>query len=144
MTRYFMLIPEAAQLVIQAGAMGQGGEIFVLDMGEPVRILDLAHDMIRLSGLRVGDDVEVQIVGLRPGEKLFEEPYDDAETHRRTIHPKIIVADSTRRQLLRVVRDISQLESLLDEPDDLLKATLWEMIPPMTTSLATSPLRRAA
>ena len=75
-TRYFMLIPEAAQLVIQAGAMGQGGEIFVLDMGEPVRILDLAHDMIRLSGLRVGDDIEMQIVGLRPGEKLYEELYD--------------------------------------------------------------------
>ena len=66
-----MIIPEAAQLVIQAGAMGQGGEIFVLDMGEPVRILDLAHDMIRLSGLRVGEDIEVQIVGLRPGEKLL-------------------------------------------------------------------------
>ena len=77
-----MLIPEAAQLVIQAGAMGQGGEIFVLDMGEPVRILDLAHDMIRLSGLRVGEDIEVQIVGLRPGEKLYEELYEQRRNAR--------------------------------------------------------------
>ena len=95
--RYFMLIPEAAQLVIQAGAMGQGGEIFVLDMGEPVRILDLAHDMIRLSGLRVGEDIEVEIVGLRPGEKLYEELYDKSELHQRTDHPKIMVAESAKR-----------------------------------------------
>src|SRR5262245_7842199 len=81
--RYFMLIPEAAQLVIQAGAMGRGGEIFVLDMGEPVRILDLAHDLIRLSGMRVGEDIDVQIVGLRPGEKLYEELYDAGESHAR-------------------------------------------------------------
>jgi FlaA1/EpsC-like NDP-sugar epimerase len=132
-TRYFMLIPEAAQLVIQAGAMGNGGEIFVLDMGEPVRILDLAHDLIRLSGLRVGEDIEVQVTGLRPGEKLYEELYDSSETHERTTHPKIMVAEAERRHLLEVIRDIGHLESLVDEPNDVVKAVLAEIIPIQTT-----------
>ena len=127
--RYFMLIPEAAQLVIQAGAMGQGGEIFVLDMGEPVRILDLAHDMIRLSGLRVGEDIEVQTVGLRPGEKLYEELYDEFEAHQQTAHPKIMVAASARQNMLRVIHDIARLESVIDEPHDRVKATLHEIVP---------------
>jgi FlaA1/EpsC-like NDP-sugar epimerase len=135
-TRYFMLIPEAAQLVIQSGAMGKGGEIFVLDMGEPVRILDLAHDMIRLSGLRVGDDIEVKIVGLRPGEKLYEELYDRGEAHRPTTHPKIMVADSARRQLLEVIADISRLESLLKEPNEVILAALREIVPACGTSAA--------
>jgi len=72
MTRFFMTIPEASQLVIQAGAMGNGGEIFVLEMGEPVRIADLAEDLIRLSGLRVGEDIEVKFVGMRPGESCMK------------------------------------------------------------------------
>jgi FlaA1/EpsC-like NDP-sugar epimerase len=129
-----MLIPEAAQLVIQAGAMGQGGEIFVLDMGEPVRIIDLAHDLIRLSGLRVGEDIEVQITGLRPGEKLFEELYDDAESHQRTTHPKIVVAASARRNLVQVIADIRRLEALVDEPNEVVKAALAEVIPIHGTS----------
>jgi FlaA1/EpsC-like NDP-sugar epimerase len=141
--RYFMLIPEAAQLVVQAGAMGQGGEIFVLDMGEPVRILDLAHDMIRLSGLRVGDDVEVKIVGLRPGEKLYEELYDASETHQQTTHPKIMVAASAQRHLLEVIHDIGHLESLVDEPNEVLKAALREVIP-MHDSLEVPTVRAAA
>lgn len=128
-TRFFMLIPEAAKLVIQAGAMGQGGEIFVLDMGEPVRILDLAHDLIRLSGLRVGDDVEVQVVGLRPGEKLFEELYDAGEVHQRTAHPKIMVAASARRSLLSVVHDIRRLEAMANEPNESVKRTLQQIVP---------------
>jgi FlaA1/EpsC-like NDP-sugar epimerase len=128
-TRYFMLIPEAAQLVIQAGAMGQGGEIFVLDMGEPVRILDLAHDMIRLSGMRVGHDIEVKVVGLRPGEKLFEELYDAGESHQRTTHPKIMVADSARRHVLEVIRDIGRLEGLVNEPNEEVKAALQQIVP---------------
>ena len=91
MIRYFMTIPEAAQLVVQAGAMGQGGEIFVLDMGDPVRILDLAKDMIRLSGLRPFDDIDIAFSGVRPGEKLFEELGTANEAVTKTRHPKIFI-----------------------------------------------------
>lgn len=89
--RYFMSIPEAAQLVLQSGCMGQGGEVFVLDMGEPVRIVDLAKNMIRLAG-RAESDIKIEFTGLRPGEKLYEELLADAEFTRPTHHPKIRVA----------------------------------------------------
>jgi FlaA1/EpsC-like NDP-sugar epimerase len=89
--RYFMSIPEAAQLVLQAALMGDGGEIFVLDMGEPVRIADLARDMIRLSGASEAD-VRIEFTGLRPGEKLFEELLASDETTRPTHHPKVRIA----------------------------------------------------
>jgi FlaA1/EpsC-like NDP-sugar epimerase len=90
-TRYFMSIPEASQLVLQAAAMGDGGEIFVMDMGEPVRIADLAADLIRLSGRR-SDAVRIVFTGLRPGEKLFEEPLAEDEHLRETHHPKLRIA----------------------------------------------------
>jgi FlaA1/EpsC-like NDP-sugar epimerase len=93
MQRYFMSIPEAAQLVLQAGMMGKGGEIYVLDMGEPVRIVDLARQMIRLSGL-AEDDIRIEYTGLRPGEKLYEEPLADAERTLPTPHPKLRVAQA--------------------------------------------------
>ncbi|MFC1511544.1 polysaccharide biosynthesis protein, partial [Candidatus Margulisiibacteriota bacterium] len=86
--RYFMTIPEAVQLVIQAGAIGKGGEVFILDMGEPVKILDLAKDLIRLSGLEIGRDIEIQLTGLRPGEKLFEEILTASEGTQATKHKK--------------------------------------------------------
>jgi FlaA1/EpsC-like NDP-sugar epimerase len=89
--RYFMLIPEAVQLIIQAGALGSGGEIFVLDMGKPVRIADLAHDLIQLSGLRPGQDIEIRFIGLRPGEKLHEELLTAEEGLTKTIYEKIFV-----------------------------------------------------
>jgi FlaA1/EpsC-like NDP-sugar epimerase len=90
--RYFMSIPEAVRLVIQAGAMAKGGEVFLLDMGEPVRIYDLALQMIRLSGLELGQDIDIEITGLRPGEKLYEELLIDTDKARPTSHPKIFCA----------------------------------------------------
>jgi FlaA1/EpsC-like NDP-sugar epimerase len=91
MRRYFMTIPEASQLVLQAGAMGDGGEIFILDMGEPVKIVDLARDLIALSGFRPDDDIEIKFSGVRPGEKLFEELSTDSEHADKTKHPKIFI-----------------------------------------------------
>jgi FlaA1/EpsC-like NDP-sugar epimerase len=91
MVRYFMTIPEASQLVLQAGAMGGGGEIFILNMGEPVRILDLAKQTILLSGLRPHEDIDIVFTGVRPGEKLFEELETDEEELIKTLHPKIFI-----------------------------------------------------
>lgn len=90
--RYFMSIPEATQLVLQAGSMGNGGEIFVLDMGEPVKIVDLAKEMIRLAGLIEGRDLSIVFTGLRPGEKLYEELFSDEENYAHTAHGKIRIA----------------------------------------------------
>lgn len=95
MKRYFMTIPEAVQLVIQAGALGQGGEIFVLDMGEPVKIVDLARDMIILSGLKPEQDIKIEYTGLRPGEKLYEELFSDRENFAVTRHERIFIAPDT-------------------------------------------------
>ncbi|MCH2118913.1 MAG: polysaccharide biosynthesis protein [Pirellulales bacterium] len=144
MIRYFMLIPEAAQLVVQAGAMGRGGEIFVLDMGEPVRIIDLARDMIRLSGLRVGDDIEIEVTGLRPGEKMYEELYSDMEAHRPTSHKKIMVAASKPRHLLSVINEIAGLRVLADGPNEQVRAALDEIIPVQKTASRLPNSTRAA
>ena len=91
-TRYFMTIPEASQLVIQAAALGNGGEVFVLDMGQAVKIMDLAKDIIKLSGLKIGKDIEIKITGLRPGEKLYEELLSDKEGTLATKHERILIA----------------------------------------------------
>ena len=91
--RFFMTIPEAVRLVLQAGAMGRGGEVFLLDMGEQVRIVDLARQLIRMAGLREGEDIEIVYTGLRPGEKLYEELHSDAERTRITRHERILVWD---------------------------------------------------
>jgi FlaA1/EpsC-like NDP-sugar epimerase len=96
MRRFFMTIPEAVQLVLQAGALGRGGELFMLDMGELVKIVDLAHDLIRLSGLEVGTDIEIRFTGMRPGEKLYEEMFLEHEQAASTGHPKVL---RTRDQL---------------------------------------------
>ncbi|MGH9178405.1 MAG: polysaccharide biosynthesis protein [Acidimicrobiales bacterium] len=111
MTRFFMSIEEAVQLVLQSAAMAQGGELFMLDMGEPVRILDLAERMIRLSGREVGTDIEIQVTGMRPGEKLVEELRDCDEEAYPTIHPSItrVLPLPTPRSLLR--RGLVELEA---------------------------------
>lgn len=129
MVRYFMLIPEAAQLVIQAGAMGQGAEIFVLDMGDPVRLMDLARDMIRLSGLRPGEDIEIKITGLRPGEKLYEELYGEQEEHLPTSHCKIMVAASKPKPLLEIISEMNRLAQIANGPDDEVRQLLSQIVP---------------
>ena len=95
--RYFMTIPEAVQLVLQAAALGNGGEVFVLDMGDPIKILDLARDLIKLSGYEVGRDIEIEFIGLRPGDKLFEELFIPGEEYQRTAHKKIFIAANASR-----------------------------------------------
>lgn len=112
MQRYFMTIPEAAQLVLQAAALGQGGEIFVLDMGQPVRISDLARDMIRLSGLRPDVDIRIEYTGLRPGEKMFEELHTDGEQAERTRHPMIFIGRIQRYAPDRIDTILRDLEKL--------------------------------
>ncbi len=129
MTRYFMTIPEAAQLVLQAGALGRGGEIFVLDMGEPVKIVDLARDMIRLSGMEEGREIEIAYTGLRPGEKLFEELYDEAEARLQTSHPKIFLAQHRPCDTEGFWKDLDGLAAQVDRPADSLIATLMKLIP---------------
>ena len=111
--RYFMTIPEASQLVLQAGSMGEEGEIFILDMGEPVKILELAEEMIRLSGLKPYQDIDIQFTGLRPGEKLYEELLLDLEGLKATHHPKIRIAAVTGIQNhLVFLNKLNQLFSL--------------------------------
>ena len=90
-TRFFMTIPEACQLILQAGAMGKGGEIFILDMGTPIKIDDMARDLIRLSGFEPDVDIKIEYIGLRPGEKLFEELITEGENIVPTRHEKIMV-----------------------------------------------------
>jgi len=126
-TRYFMSIPEAAQLVLQAGLMGKGGEIFVLDMGEPVKIVDLAKDLIRLSGL-TEDEIKIEFTGLRPGEKLYEELLADNEHTLSTPHPKLRIAQARQA-------DAAWLEKLLEwaelttMPDEQVRAALQDWVP---------------
>jgi FlaA1/EpsC-like NDP-sugar epimerase len=117
MTRFFMTIPEAVRLVLQAGAMGRGGEIFVLDMGEPVRIVDLAREMIRLSGLEPDKDVAIEFTGVRPGEKLDEKLFNDGEEVGRTVHPKIMTATRTPIPPDILARDLERLSEALGSND---------------------------
>jgi FlaA1/EpsC-like NDP-sugar epimerase len=130
MQRYFMTIPEAVQLVLQAGALGNGGEVFLLDMGEPIRIVDIASDLIRLSGLTVGTDIELKFTGMRPGEKLYEEMFFSAENVIPTDHPKVLRA---RNGMLPegVMRGIEALVSAaaMDADDEALRQLLRSLVP---------------
>lgn len=119
MTRYFMTIPEAAQLVIQAGAMAQGGEIFVLDMGEPVKIMDLAEDLIRLHGLEPGRDIKIEIIGIRPGEKLHEGLFNPNEIMATTYHDRIFISENGHQttNILELVDKFIIHNAFLDSAD---------------------------
>ncbi len=128
MERFFMTIPEASQLVLQAAAMGTGGEIFVLDMGEPVKIVDLARDLIQLSGL-TEDDIDIVFTGLRPGEKLYEELYFDEEDMLATDHPKLFAAYHRPYEINDVRRAIDELAALAHGPADALKNRLKQFVP---------------
>jgi FlaA1/EpsC-like NDP-sugar epimerase len=114
--RYFMTIPEAAQLVLQAGLMGQSGQIFVLDMGEPVKIVDLAKMMIRLSG-KTEHEIPISYTGLRPGEKLYEELLANDETSVATPHPKLRIAKTSSGSDLDIEAVLSWIENAGPEPD---------------------------
>ena len=130
MVRYFMTIPEAAQLVLQAAAMGEGGEIFILDMGEPVRILDLAKDTITLSGLRPFEDINIVFTGIRPGEKLFEELQTTAEKMIKTRHPKIFIGRIAAYPEKKVQHALERLSVLAENGwDRELRLTLNDLLP---------------
>ena len=130
MRRYFMTIPEAVQLVLQASVMGKGSEIFVLDMGEPVRIVDLAQNMIRLSGHEPNVDIPIEFVGLRPGEKLFEELCTESEETQPTYHEKIMVFCGSVPSRSFIEQWISELRSLVSERDDVrVLSHLSEIVP---------------
>jgi FlaA1/EpsC-like NDP-sugar epimerase len=133
--RYFMTIPEAVQLVLQASTMGKGGEIFVLDMGSPVKIVDLAKHLVRLSGLDPERDVPIVYTGLRPGEKLFEELQLDGEGIKPTAHPKIRVLDGGSVEFSKVSRWLDDLSGLVEAKNvSGLVQKLREIVPEYTPS----------
>jgi FlaA1/EpsC-like NDP-sugar epimerase len=127
-TRYFMSLSEATQLLLQAGLMGKGGEVLSLDMGEPVRIVDLARDMIRLSGANP-DRIPIVFTGLRPGEKLFEEPLASGETTLATPHPKLFIAQARNSGREAVEQMVAWLERDLAAADDEVRAWLKSWVP---------------
>jgi FlaA1/EpsC-like NDP-sugar epimerase len=129
-TRFFMTIPEACQLILQAGAMGNGGEIFILDMGPPIKIDDLARDLIRLSGFEPEVDIKIEYTGLRPGEKLYEELIIDGENIVPTGHKKIMVLKGIECNLERLNGKIDELLHLAEEQlGEKIKLKLQETVP---------------
>ena len=118
--RYFMTIPEAVSLVLQAGAYAKGGEIFILDMGEPVKILDLAQNLIKLSGYKVGEDIEIRFTGLRPGEKLYEEMLMAEEGMKDTANKMIHIGQPIQIDEEKFMDQLEELrEYVTEEPDDI-------------------------
>jgi FlaA1/EpsC-like NDP-sugar epimerase len=138
MKRYFMTIPEASQLVLQAATMGKGGEIFVLDMGEPVKIQDLARELITLSGFRPGEDIEIVFTGPRAGEKLFEELSIEGEDMQHTRHPKIVIWKNIPMDHDKLRADIDGLLTAARiQSHDELAEKIRELVPEYTGMSAT-------
>ncbi|MFB5285000.1 polysaccharide biosynthesis protein [Peribacillus sp. Hz7] len=128
MVRYFMTIPEAVQLVLEAGALSEGGEVFVLDMGKPVKIEDLAKNLIRLSGYEPGVDIPIQYTGIRPGEKLNETLFYENEKIKPTNHPNIVIAIPSNDEVSHLLMNIEQLERTLLQSSGSIRPTLMEII----------------
>jgi len=133
--RYFMTIPEAAQLVIQAGALGNGGEVYILDMGEPIKIMELAKDLIQLSGYKEGVDIDIKITGLRPGEKMYEEILLDCENDISTEHEKIYISDLTSINNNEVFNNLRKLKKIIkkENKEDIIK-TLQNLVKEFETN----------
>jgi FlaA1/EpsC-like NDP-sugar epimerase len=129
-TRYFMTISEACQLVLEAGSMGKGGEIFIFDMGSPVKIADLAKKMIQLSGLELGKDIQINYTGLRPGEKLFEELLANEENTLPTHHKKIMIAKVKSYPFDFVSGEIDELVDLFNSQNNEAIVTKMKKIVP--------------
>lgn len=143
MKRYFMTIPEACQLVLQASTMGQGGEIFILDMGEPIKIVDLARDLIQLSGFGE-DEIEIAFSGIRPGEKLYEELATLHENAEKTRHPKILIGTSQAAPLDQMQSALSDLASVAQGANDVeLRVALQKIVPEYTVTPGDAPRPKA-
>jgi FlaA1/EpsC-like NDP-sugar epimerase len=136
-TRYFMTIPEACQLILQAGAMGEGGEIFILDMGTPVKIVDMARDLIRLSGFEPDVDIKIEFIGLRPGEKLYEELITDGEGIVSTGHQKIMVLRGQHQDPEAIHRHIQKLVRFaMERNEKAIRRSLRAIVPDFLTDTA--------
>ncbi|WP_257313171.1 polysaccharide biosynthesis protein [Geothrix fuzhouensis] len=140
MTRYFMTIPEASQLVLQAGVLGQTGKTFVLNMGDPVRIVDMAMDMARLSGLSPGVDIDIQFTGMRPGEKLFEELFTDGEQGNADVHAKVFEAVQTPHDPMLLDLSLRQLREVIHLPDGERQRQMLRCFKRLVPSYQPSPI----
>lgn len=136
-TRFFMTIPEACQLVLEAGTMGEGGEIFVFDMGESVKIIDLAKKMIKLSGLELGKDIQIKITGLRPGEKLYEELLAKEENTLPTHHPQILKAKFREEDSIQIERIKTLIESFKSQDNEMIVKKMKEIVPEFISNNST-------
>ena len=145
MKRFFMTIPEACALVLEAGTMGHGGEIFVFDMGEQQKILDVAHKMIKLSGFVPGRDIDIVLTGLRPGEKLYEELFSMCEENLPTHHPKIMIARFKDYPFKRVPDRLAFLKKVLeDQEPTLVSHAISRFVPEFRNENAPGPYSECA